>query len=48
MKALWAVASADGVVRGEVDGGEEEVEEIGEVDVKGEVGESKPELPGDS
>ena len=48
MKALWAVASAGGVARGEVDGGEEEVEELGELAVKGEVGEGKPELPGDS
>lgn len=49
MKALWAVASAGGVARGEDDGGEEEVEdESGEVEeVKGEVGEGNPELPRD-
>lgn len=46
MKALWAVASAGGVARGEVDG-EEEVEELGDLIVMGEVGEGKPELPGD-
>lgn len=46
VKALWAMASAGGVVRGEVDGGEEEVEELGEVVVTGEMGEGKPELPG--
>lgn len=43
---MCAVASAGGVARGEVDG-VDEVEELGEVEVKGEVGESKPELPGD-
>lgn len=43
VKALWAVASTGGVVRGEVDGGEEEVEQFEEV----EVGEGKPELPSD-
>lgn len=42
------MASAGGVARGEVDGGgEEEVEEFGEVEVKGEVGDGKPELPRD-
>lgn len=46
MKALWAVVSAGGVARGEVDGGEEEVEELGEEVVTGDVGEGKPELPG--
>ena len=46
MKALWAVASAGGVARGEGDG-EEEVEELGELAVKGEEGEGNPELPGD-
>ena len=46
MKALWAVASAVGVSRGEADRGEEEVEDIGEVDVNREAGEGKPELPG--
>lgn len=40
------MASAGGVARGEVDGGEED-EELGEVEVKGEVGDSKPELPRD-
>lgn len=47
MNALWATASAGGVARGEADGGELEVEESGEVEVKGEVGEGKPELPRD-
>ena len=42
------MASAGGVVRGEVDRGEEEVEEFEEVEVKEEVGEDKPELPRDS
>lgn len=40
------MASAGGVVRGEVDGGGDDVEEFGEVEEK--VGEGKPELPGDS
>lgn len=40
------MASAGGVARGEVDG-EEEVEELGDLIVMGEVGEGKPELPGD-
>lgn len=39
--------SAGGVARGEVAGGEEAVEEFGEVEVKGEVGDGKPELPRD-
>lgn len=41
------MASAGGVARGEDDGGEEEDEESGEVEVNGEVGEGKPELPRD-
>lgn len=45
---MWAVASAGGVARGEVDGGEDAVEELGEMEGKGEVGEGKPELPGNS
>lgn len=60
MKALWAVGSAGRVVRGEVggggeddvEGGEEEVRELGEVELNGEavlngeVGDGRPELPG--
>lgn len=46
MKALFAVASIGGVSSGGVGGGEEEVDEMGELVVTGEVGEGKPELPG--
>lgn len=44
MKALCATAST-GVVSGGVNGGEEDVDEFEEVDVK--VGDGKPELPRD-
>lgn len=40
------MVSAGGVARGEVDGGEEEVEELGDEVATGDVGEGKPELPG--
>ena len=42
---MWAMASAGGVVSGEVDGGDEELEEFG-VELKKE-GDGKPELPTD-